>query len=380
MSIRAYSQATAWLLLVFVGNACDDKLPEPPLEAAPGRVEVLDAGGTGGDTGWWPSVVFDKHDQPHLAYCDARRGDLRYATREAGSWHTETVVSKGAVGKYAALALSPDDRPAIAFYDQDRKLLRYAYQQGDGTWQTERVAWGLEAGIGSQLRFDARGTPHLFYYLPNGKFVHATREDSAEGPTWHRKTVADALGGYSASPSVRLRSDGFWIAFVDWNFVDTKLLLAQPKGDGSLSIEHLQLERGAGWHTFLAFLGAKPRVLYSVSLAREIRWAWRKAGKWKSQRLIADGGNFAAAQDASGNLAIVYEDIHLGQEGLGTLKYMRQSGKSWRRFRIDDEGPVGDYMAIALDSRGRPLIAYHSRPLSSLKIYDETTPSAAPKR
>ena len=350
---------------------CEDAVALPPLESAPGRVSVLDTAGPNGDTGWWPSVRFDGRDQPHIVYCDATNGDVRYATREGQSWRTRAVVSEGAVGKYVALALDAHGQPGITYYDQDQKLLRYAEPRGDGPWVSETIAWGLEIGVGAELRFDAERVAHVFYYAPSGKFIHGVRRPAATGG-WERQPIAEASGGFSARTSVVARPEGFWASFLAWNLRETALLLAWPKRDG-WDVHSLPLEPGAGWRSFLVFDTPAPSVLYTVAAKRKLMLASLAAsGKWSSTRVLDDVGNFAAAQAPGGALVVAYEDIHLGEDGMGTLKLLERTADGWRRFGIDSEGPVANYVSVALDSKARPLVAYHSRHIRGLKLYDET--------
>src|SRR4051812_47223344 len=123
------------LLLALALVACTPA-PEPIPLAAPsrasGKVTTLDAPGKDDpaeNTGWWPNVVFDSHDVPRVAFCDVFHGDARYAVPAAdgSGWRVDSVVSKGAVGKYIALAVDSHDHAGIAYYDQDHTTLHYAW-------------------------------------------------------------------------------------------------------------------------------------------------------------------------------------------------------------------------------------------------------------
>ncbi|MEE8409379.1 MAG: hypothetical protein V3T05_07225, partial [Myxococcota bacterium] len=199
-------------------SACDREIHIGATQTAPGSITILDTVGPRGETGWWPSLAIDHNDQPHLSFCDAYDADLKYATRVGKQWRVESVISEGKVGKYTALDVDSKGRVGIAFYDQDKKYLRYAYQIDDGAWKHERVAWGLEVGMGGELRFDTDDVPHMFYYLPSGKLIHAKKPAGSE---WQKEVVAEVNGGFSVRISPVLRRDGFWISFVDWNFTDT---------------------------------------------------------------------------------------------------------------------------------------------------------------
>jgi hypothetical protein len=379
MSFRAARRHFARLPLIAAlawQAACDLNrfIPQPPpLERAPGSITTLDAT-EDGDVGWWPSVQFDSQDRPHVAYCDATNGDVRYAWRDAGKWQSRALFTEGSVGKYVALAIDTQDRLALSFYDQDNRTLRYAEQKADGSFTSEPIAWGREIGVGSQLRFAADGSPHVFFYSTAGKFVHVTRV--AGEPKWHDEVLADATGGFTGTSSVRTRADGLWLLFMNWNLRATPLVLGHSKASG-FELEYLTLERGAGWRSLVLFDGDAVGLLYTNSGRREL-WQARRAGReWEAERLLKGVGNMAAAQAASGDLVVAYEDVTMGQNPPSTLKMLRRAGKTWRRFAIDDEGPVADYLAAAVDSQGRPVIAYHSPGARALRLYDELTGDAS---
>ena len=129
-------------VLIFTLVACEERAELPPETKAKGHITVIDTIGPEGNTGWWPNVVIDSKQIPHISYCDAYHGNMMYAVRENdGNWRREVVNSDGAVGKYASMALGPQDQPALAYYDQTMKYLRYSYRTAEGKWEHERVAW-----------------------------------------------------------------------------------------------------------------------------------------------------------------------------------------------------------------------------------------------
>ncbi|OGQ86900.1 MAG: hypothetical protein A2289_11195 [Deltaproteobacteria bacterium RIFOXYA12_FULL_58_15] len=346
--------------------ACDAVIDVAAPQKATGTITVLDTGGPKGRTGWWPSVAFDNNDVPHLSYCDVYNADLRYATRKGQHWHTTSIISKGRVGKYTALDVDSKGAVGIAFYDQDQKYLRYAWQDDQGRWQDERVAWGVEVGMGAELRFDKDDVPHLFYYIPSAKLIHAYKPADGE---WQKAPMADVTGGFSVRISPILRDNGFWVSYVDWNFKDTELHLASPTPDGFTS-EFVTGKRGPGWRSQLFFEGDAPRIIYT-SFRQDLSIAEKRDGKWRSARLLQFVANFAATQTAAGDVLVAYEDVGRGAVGNGTLKLLRRHEKLWKHFDVDAEGPAGQYLAIAADSQGRAVIAYYSDNIRGIKIYDE---------
>jgi hypothetical protein len=355
-------------ILVSFAAACDDPFPLGEVKPAPGSVTVLDTVGPDGKTGWWPSIAFDANDTPHLSYCDAYHADLRYATRVGTQWRVESVVSDGKVGKYTAIAVDSKGHPAIAFYDQDTKYLRLARETDHG-WTDERVAWGLEVGMGSELRFDANDEPHLFYYIPSGKLIHGRR---ASDGSWTKQVVAEVTGGFTVRINPVLRPDGsFWVTFVDWNFRDTTLYLARQTANG-FQTEVVADRRGPGWRSQVWIQNGEPTVVYSQSFSQSLHLAQKRDQEWRAQTLLPNAVNFSASQAPDGTLVVAYEDVERGQSGQGTVKYMRCRTDGCDRYDVDVEGSPGGYIAVATDSKGKPLIAYFARAIRGIKVYDET--------
>lgn len=362
----------ACLLLV----ACEEEVELPDAVAGRGAILVLDADAPSGRTGWWPDVVFDAQDVPHIAYCDAERGDLVYATREGSQWQRTIVEERGAVGKYVSLAVNSKGEPGIAFYDQTQKYLRYAWRR-EGNWQTERVAWGLEIGHGSVLHYDTNDVAHLFYYVPSGRLVHNVRTPDGK---WQASTLTPAVGGFSARLSLVDRPEGYWLSFVNWGFKDTTLMLAEKPNDGTLTLHTIAEDDGPGWRSFVVFeKGPKPTLLFSESLKERIKIARPTKNGWDNRLLIRRAGNFAGAALPSGGWVIAYEDIFWGNAGNGLVKYLRYEGGVFTKVEVDSDAPAGEYIDVAVNSKGELLIAYYADRVKGLKIYDESRAGAGAK-
>lgn len=394
-------------LLILLGGAaaCEDKHNLAPLVKAPGQVSVLESGGVEGDTGWWPSVAFDASGNPHLSFCNAYEGDLQYATRHQGQWQLSTVVKQGAVGKYTAIAVNPKGGLGIVFYDQDTKYLRYAWrsdtpgapEKGEETttavaaaparantgetaeppWRTERIAWGLEVGMAAELRFDQQGVPHVFYYIPSGKLIHAWRPKAGQ---WEKEVVYEATGSFSIRIDPVLRPDGFWVSFVHWSFTDTTLYLARPNpkpaaGEGAFRVEVVDQEQGPGWRSQLVFWNNEPWVVYTRTRKPQLRVAHLTGEGWQSRLLIPAVANFAATLTPEGDLIAAYEDIERGGTGKGLVRYLRTSltdpQAQVRRWDLDPSGPTGAYLTVDYHPQGGLVLPYYSGEIKGLKIYEE---------
>ena len=369
---RRFPLLAALLLLTHLG--CDSDIPVKSGAPGIGRMTVLDTGGKNGDTGWWPSIVLDRNATPHLSYCDAYNGNLMYGTRlPDGTWKTEVVISEGAVGKYTSIAVAPNGTLGLAFYDQDLKYLRYASRAPKGAWQLENVAWGLEIGMASELRFDSHNTAHLFYYLPSGKIAHGTRDEKG---TWKKSVIAQSTGGFSVRIDAHIREDGLWLSFVHWAFKDTAMYISHAsdptahKYDTTLVSE----KHGPGWKSQLIFDQAYPSILFSLNRKQSIKWGTRKKDEWTFKTLERHAGNFAARRSANGDVVVALESRETTRLLGGTLKLLKRVGGTWSSHTIDTEGPNASYLSLAVTPDGKPIVAYYSRVIKGLKIYDETLP------
>lgn len=426
--MKTETLAVAIFTLSALGCTETPSVTTTPLLPGEGVVRVLDNQGPEGDTGWWPSVVFDRHDVPHISFCDAQRGDLRYATKVGGQWRVTTALSQGNVGKYTSVAVDSQGRVAIAFYDQDQKLLRYARRPlakkgeassaaGTAPWPTERVAWGLEIGFAAELRFDDNDEAHLFYYLPSGRLAHAHRKSDGR---WRKEVVAVVTGSFTVRIDPKLRADGFWLTYVDWNFRNTRLLLASPVGTGaaarpriplseqgrllSKDVQSLNLgpsrfhkdvvstRKSPGWRSQLFFGPAgQPIVMYTSSLNGQLRLTERRVvgdvkelgpferdrdyeALWHDRMILEHVGNFAASRLSDGSYGIAYEDITRSKVGEGLVRYARLRQGTLTRHAFDHEGPSGEYLDMAVNSRGQAIVVYYAKDIRGIRIYDESTP------
>ena len=345
-----------------------------PARAA-GHTQLLEQNNGDFGTGWWPHLVFDKHDRAHIAYCDASHGDVRYGHEANGNWQIRSVVSQGAVGKYLAMDVDSRGQPGIAYYDQDKLYLRYASPDPAGTWSVEPVAWGREAGMGSTLRFDQQDRPHLFYYLASGKFIHALRTDAG----WQKEVMKQATGVYSARTSAVAREDGVWVSFVDWQMRDAALYLGHVANDGNTTLELVNTVKGSGWHSQLLFDKGDPWLLHSAELTRKTAISRRNlapgAAPWQATELFPHGSTFAA-QRWRDTWVVAHQDTTDVQGG-GVVRYAVSGPGPWQTFTVDDDGPVGGYLSLAVSSSGRMLLAYYADTLKSLKLYETQLAPAA---
>ncbi len=120
-------------------------------------------GDTGNDMNML-SLALDSAGSPRMSYVYSDGPfDLKYARRDAGGWHVETVDAEGSVGTYSSLALDADDKAHIAYIraypDYD---LKYAYQASTA-WYIETIDSSGEVGRFPSLVLNDRGRPRIGY-------------------------------------------------------------------------------------------------------------------------------------------------------------------------------------------------------------------------
>jgi len=73
------------------------------------------------------SLAIDAQDVPHIAYCDAAKKTVNYATRSpSGAWSSQTVTEGKDILRMPWLALDPSGLPGIVYYDRIGLSLKFA--------------------------------------------------------------------------------------------------------------------------------------------------------------------------------------------------------------------------------------------------------------
>jgi len=98
------------------------------------------------------SLVMDGGDLPHIAYTNVHQGLVKYMTRSAAGWKSETVDSIQKVGypDRNGIALSEAGIPYISYYDEGSGVLKVAHKGAAG-WTAEVVDDGF-AGFMNSLQ------------------------------------------------------------------------------------------------------------------------------------------------------------------------------------------------------------------------------------
>jgi hypothetical protein len=159
------------------------------------------------------------------------------------------------------------------------------------------------------------------------------------------------------------------LSYVNWNFKETALFLGKP-GKGAFQVETVADRHTPGWRSQLMFHDDLPYLYHSQSHKEHLRLSEKGAEGWQSTILKRRVANFVAEQAPGGDDVIAFQDISTSRER-STLSYIRRRGQTWHEYTVDDTPGVGQYVDMAIDSKGRMLITYYDTQTRGLKIYEE---------
>ena len=234
---------------------------------------------------------------------------------------------------------------------------------GQDRWETEVVS---REGTKPELALDADGQPHIAYMTEAlvGAVFYASRGDS-----WTSEILAE--GYFYAPMDILVDVDGLiHIAYHDHDFQD--LAYAVGTGDGDWNVANISHPGHDGWDPSIAvepdgtvhILAIDPSQFGSDA---GVELFSLRGGVWSGQEIGSgpipyEFGTGLVADD-EGRLHAVYHDGSeaFSSSGGGDLYYAVFSDDRWSAGPIDSEGDVGKFASLALDSFGRPHIAYLER-------------------
>lgn len=145
-----------------------------------------------GNTGLNPSLAFNRANQPLISYYSATRQDLRLGWMTGSRWRTRAIATRGSVGRFSSIAVSPTDGSSrIAYESASKRRVMLARQRGGGV-VVATLAAAPEWASRPSLAFNAAGEPSVSYSDPaQNRLVLSTQVRSPKGRlTWNHATVA----------------------------------------------------------------------------------------------------------------------------------------------------------------------------------------------
>jgi subtilisin family serine protease len=261
-----------------------------------------------GNAGISASVALDGQNRAHLAYLSWNGEEpgptVRYARRGDFDWEIEDVTAPStAFGTH--IAVDTAGRPHILYSDYAQHALRYAWREAGG-WHVETVNPGGILGYDHALVLDAQGRPHVVYEdLPGAAGTSGLKYAVRTAGTWHTSLVDPALGAYDCAIALDA-ADRPHVAYLS-RFTNL-LTYAAPNG-AAWTRETAASSPGLGFGLSLEVQGGMPQILHH-SPTDGLRYITRSAAGWKSSIVHAgDAGFFNdTAVGAGGTLHVAYHD------------------------------------------------------------------------
>lgn len=275
-------------------------------------LETVDAVG---DTGRYPSIVFDAQGNALVSYVDHTLGALKLARFDGTEWSITIVDPTTGPSLYTSMALSPDGLPTIAYYGASRDL-RVAEFNGT-SWARTSVD-STRAGLFASLAFDKSGRPVVAY---------------ADGATWDllvaRGTqngwtteVVDSVGSVGRSPSLRVAPTGdIVIAYGDFTAASDawRVKIARSALAGNWTTQTTQAN-GRDFISLVLDPKGCPQIFFTQGLLEGMKILRSNCVDPSIEAVSRGSGWFAsAASDGAGRPVAAYWDPNLSSLQLAQL-------------------------------------------------------------
>lgn len=348
------------------------------------HVEVVDDG-SGTDAGLYSSLALDRNGNFQIAYYNATRHTLQYAFREKQDQKWSKMAVASAAGMYVSLVDDPQGLPHMAFNSPLKAGLQYAHWD-EKKWHLQ-VIDNIATSFATSIQLDAHGNPHVAYF----QLTHLTGLKSgnangqrlkyaySDGTTWFTKTVAlrprqglfNSLAIDSAGVAHIAFAQSGHLQYATW---DGTAWLYEDVDSTS------EADDAAGLGLSMALdPSGEPQLSYFDTAKRTLKYAYRKAGVWKTEVVQELAGTPRYPDSTSIKLdAKNLPRVAFYDSGSGVLKYAVADGQKWTVEIVDQKGVVGLYPSLCLDANGRPYISYYDSTNKQLRLAHLEAVAAVP--
>ena len=323
---------------------------------------------------------------PAMSYFVGGDSDLAYvrATNAEGTaWGTPVVVeATGNVGRYTSLAVV-DGNPAIAYRDNTGGTLKYVRAtNANGT------AWGTPVSFGAGTGgYDASlalvdGHPAIAYVDSTFQQLFYVRANDATGTTWGTPVLLEASAPNGTGVYVKLLVvDGN--PAVTYHNVDAGDLRYRraTNAQGTAWGAAVVVATGAPIEPDMAIINGRPAISYAglVGADRNIFYvrANDTAGTtWGTPQQIAVDGRFTSLTTVATHPAVAYQDI-VPPQNLHYIRALDVNGTTWGANLVVDSSAnnTGRYAQLEIVA-GHPAIAYRDETLEDLMYVRSPNPTA----
>ena len=300
-------------------------------------------------TGRYTRLAVDGNGRPHIAYVSFLEAKLLYAVRHGTGWHISTVDTGDDYITNISLTLSDTGVPHVSY--QDNSILKHAYRDGD-VWSWEYVNGGFQLDIQSSISVDDNDCVHIAYYDPYHEQLWHTRRHST-GWSSHLVDSGGRVGNYTCvghntfGPCISyhdVENGGLKYAFKahdEWNvqYVDP----STAGKDGSLVIDR------SGF----------PHISYAKDTGSSTRlwYAFQDDSGWHRQWVENDA--YTVVWCTSIDLDY-FDHPHIAYyAGMTGIRYARYTGETWMLQTVDPEATSNSRATMALDTQDTPHITYN---------------------
>lgn len=261
-------------------------------------------------------------------------------------WKAEPVDTVGEVGQGCSLAVDSEDRPHVSYHDATAGAVKYATWRGSN-WVVETISAGGIAEFETSLALDGTGRPRVAYAGPAGVMLAVF-----DGTTWVNDLIPDT--GHGVRPSLVLSNGQPRIAFYD---SDRRTLRYSRFDGGRWLTETVDDSGDMGRHCSLALRGGRPCVAYSGPGTNGVRFGAWNGTNWVLESVSTNAGHGlhpALALTGQGHARMVYGAAD------GRLYYVEWTGTNWNRRTLDQGAIRTPFTALRVDALDVSHLAYHS--------------------
>jgi hypothetical protein len=303
----------------------------------------------------YTALSYNSTGEPTIAYGDGAAGEVRLASKNGGSWSTETVDSRDLVS-VVKHTHSSGGTPAVTYITSDGGGFSLFYaDKVSGSWSTKRIVRRINSGVNA-LAFDGSDAPSVVYDKSQ-RLIFAHRP----GGSWDDEVVASNVN----TGAVSLAYDGSGnptIAFIDdqRSTAGTTFLKFASKSGSSWTIETVSTSTVNIKGPALVYdpSNGEPTILYSLAASSLTRHARKSGGVWQIEDVVCTS-SASLDFDASGNAFVAYRNC----TGNNQLLVANRTSGSWSSEVVDSSTVDSAFSvpSLRIDGSGNPSLSYAKR-------------------